>query len=326
MPSVRCQSKEREMDLENQYNSIDLNALDTFVLEQQQEHLHLDFKLVSKPDMGRDDRRNLAKAISGFANSDGGLIVWGVEARKNADGVDCATRLVEISPLALFVSKLNQLTSEAVNPTVDRIRHRAIVKSGDSGFALTIVPTSDSGPHMAKLGEDRYYKRSGDSFRKMEHFDLEDMFGRRKRPVLSLTYRLDKGSIIRRGEDTEGEVLIFIGIENRGRGSAKAPYLSLDVCLPYRLSSFTSAISRVQGMYRLPNAQGSNWARFEGMADVVIHPGTVYEVTRVEGTVSNNTAAALQLTYEIAAEDFPLQRGKLTVEAQDLVRAVQGKQ
>ena len=30
---------------------------------------------------------------------------------------------------------------------------------------------------MAKLGEDRYYKRSGDSFRKMEHFDLEDMFG-----------------------------------------------------------------------------------------------------------------------------------------------------
>lgn len=29
---------------------------------------------------------------------------------------------------------------------------------------------------MAKLEEDRYYKRSGDSFYRMEHFDLEDMF------------------------------------------------------------------------------------------------------------------------------------------------------
>ena len=179
---------------------------------------------------------------------------------------------------------------------------------------------------MAKLGEDRYYKRSGDSFYRMEHFDLEDMFGRRKRPVLSLTYRLDKGNITRRGEETKGEVFIFIGIKNRGRGSAKAPYLSLDVGLPYRLSNFASAGPQVQRMHRLPNAHGSTWARFEGMADVVIHPGTIYEVTRAEGTVSNNTAEALELTYEIAAEDFPLQRGKLTVEAQDLVRAVQRKQ
>jgi hypothetical protein len=39
---------------------------------------------------------------------------------------------------------------------------------------------------MAKFGQDRYYKRSGDTFRRMEHFDLEDMFGRRPRPKLEL--------------------------------------------------------------------------------------------------------------------------------------------
>jgi hypothetical protein len=59
------------------------------------------------------------------------------------------------------------------------------------------------------------------------------------------------------------------------------------------------------------------------MADVVIHPGTVYEVTRLEGTVTNDFAADLELTYEIAAEDFALQRGTLKVEAQKLIRAVQ---
>jgi hypothetical protein len=39
---------------------------------------------------------------------------------------------------------------------------------------------------MAKLGEHRYYKRSGDSFYKMEHFDLEDMFGRRQKAKLEI--------------------------------------------------------------------------------------------------------------------------------------------
>ncbi len=39
---------------------------------------------------------------------------------------------------------------------------------------------------MAKLGEDRYYKRNGQQFLKMEHFDLEDMFGRRQKPDLKI--------------------------------------------------------------------------------------------------------------------------------------------
>ena len=33
-----------------------------------------------------EERRNFAKAVSGFANSDGGLIVWGIDARPNSDG------------------------------------------------------------------------------------------------------------------------------------------------------------------------------------------------------------------------------------------------
>jgi AhpD family alkylhydroperoxidase len=117
--------------------------------------------------------------VSGFANSSGGIIVWGVDARKNAQDVDCAVGRKEIEPIKLFLSRLNALTGQAVSPIVDGIRHRAIETTENSGFAITLVPETESGPHMAKLGEDRYYKRSGDSFYKMEHFDLEDMFGRR---------------------------------------------------------------------------------------------------------------------------------------------------
>jgi hypothetical protein len=78
------------MNMVDQYAALDRTALEGF-LGQQTEHLQLDFKTVNSALLNRDDRMSLACALSGFANSSGGLIVWGVDARKNGDGVDCAT-------------------------------------------------------------------------------------------------------------------------------------------------------------------------------------------------------------------------------------------
>ena len=126
--------------------------------------------------MSRNDRKNLAKAVSGFANSDGGIIVWGIDARRNANGIDCASGKSEIQNVDLLLIKLNEHTGQAVSPFPDGVMHKPIKTGSSSGFVITLVPASSRGPHMAKLEEDRYYKRSGDSFYRMEHFDLEDMF------------------------------------------------------------------------------------------------------------------------------------------------------
>ena len=47
-----------------------------------QENRQLDFKLLSKGDFSGDDLRHLAKAVSGFANADGSVVLWGVDARR----------------------------------------------------------------------------------------------------------------------------------------------------------------------------------------------------------------------------------------------------
>ncbi|MBR6408801.1 MAG: putative DNA binding domain-containing protein, partial [Alphaproteobacteria bacterium] len=59
------------------------DALDEFILNMQSEELFLDFKQAvstgkNNNTLHKDDRKNLAKAISGFGNSEGGVIVWGV--------------------------------------------------------------------------------------------------------------------------------------------------------------------------------------------------------------------------------------------------------
>lgn len=179
------------MNLLETFESLSVAQIHNFARSSQEETLHLEFKTVSKADMsGREDKQNLARAFSGFANSAGGVIVWGADARRNTEGVDCVAGIVEIPTLSLFVSRLGKLTGEAVLPRVDGIQHRAIPTTGGCGFAVTLVPESESGPHMAKLGEDRYFKRSGTSFYRMEHFDVADMFGRRRRARLSVTSRV----------------------------------------------------------------------------------------------------------------------------------------
>src|SRR5258708_2690051 len=90
--------------------NLTLTNLDTFITDQQEENLHLEFKTVSDPRLERNDRKNLAKAIAGFANSDGGVVVWGIGTSANSLGVDLASAKCEIAPLSQFLAKLNQLT------------------------------------------------------------------------------------------------------------------------------------------------------------------------------------------------------------------------
>jgi hypothetical protein len=204
------------VDLKGQFETLDLSTIDEMLRVGREEDVRLDFKTVSAGDLSkRDDRRNLAIAVTGFANSSGGIIVWGIDARRDHAGIDRAVEAVEITTLPLFANRLADLSASCASPPVDGVLHKAIPRSGDKGFAATFVPESHSAPHMAKLGEDRYYKRNSSRFYTLEHFDLEDMFGRRPRPSLKLHVEIR----LRPGDDPHEE--LYLSLLNDGRAVAK---------------------------------------------------------------------------------------------------------
>jgi hypothetical protein len=203
------------MTLAETFDQLDWATIESYVELKQEEHLHLDFKTLRNAELtSGDDKRSIARCISGFANSSGGIIVWGIDARKNSDGIDCATAIVELRKPAVLVSRLNTLSGDATSPITDGIRHKPIINSkSGGGVVATFVPETDGGPFMALLGEQRYYKRSGDSFYQMEHFDLEDMFGRRQKPNLEM--------IIQPSKVENGVEEYSILVRNNGRAVAR---------------------------------------------------------------------------------------------------------
>lgn len=301
------------MSSDTLFRNIDLAQIDAFIDDKQEEDLHFEFKTIENAELSKNDKKIFAKALSGFANSSGGIVVWGVEARKNSEGIDCAIAKQPIKPLSMFISRLNELTGEFVDPLVDGVQHKKVLISDDEGFAITLVPVSDSGPHMAKGGEDRYYKRSGDSFYKMEHFDIEDMFGRRKKPKLSLYTKI-------RGKGVASQIII--GITNEGRGTAKAPYLAFKVDMPFRVSTYGLGGNFNDGLPKLPFSGGGLKNRYGAGSNVVIHPATTREVTLLRIGLDPRPEEAptqdINIEYEITAEDVQMIRDIKTITLDEL--------
>lgn len=124
------------------------------------------------PGLDKDDKKNYAKALSGFSNSVGGVLIWGIEARKlMPDSPDVATNERPISHLKKFLTDLNSLVSESIIPLNNKVENLMVTLPGevDKGFIVTYIPESPSPPVRAMLSLNLYFTRVGDSFVMMEH-------------------------------------------------------------------------------------------------------------------------------------------------------------
>lgn len=180
----------------------------------------LDFKKASNDSspLSRDDKGNLSIALSGFTNSAGGLIVWGVDCRRDRDGVDAVTDLKPIKGLKKFLSALQTCYPQVTSPGISEVQIEGIeeFENSDTGFAIVYVPRGEGEPVMATAaGLYRFYFRVNDKFEIMPQYMLADRFGRRPHPKLEMVWQPRAGG----SEETRKRVLL--GVKNVGLGPAR---------------------------------------------------------------------------------------------------------
>jgi hypothetical protein len=182
----------------------------------QVEREHFDYKWSASTDgkLHDDDKRNLGKALSGFANASGGVLIWGMREERGGVG------LAPIPKVEKFAGAMMQLAGQATEPAVEGLRVATLHSADGSGFACLLVPESQLPPHQVLLTGDahrRYYGRSGSSFIHLSHSTLADLFGRRPQPVLRVVVR-DFVVVRTMGGALNG---LSMTVENSGRGNAK---------------------------------------------------------------------------------------------------------
>ena len=211
-------------------------AIDQMILDRESESFFLDFKRSSDGGEGRkladEDRRNLAKALSGFGNSEGGVIIWGVDcstAPQDCDHADVARAKFPLADVDRFKSWLEGAVSGCAVPPHPSVEHLAIkIGEGPLGFVASLIPQSKDMPHQVILNikeQYRYYIRVGSDFVPAPHGILAGMFGRRPQPHLLCNHWSDGNIVV--GDTLQSN--LSMTLRNKGLGIATGPYLQLTI-------------------------------------------------------------------------------------------------
>lgn len=223
--------KERAREIYNKIKKENIKAVDEFISTRKEEELFIDFKRSANDGttntLHQIDRNNLSKAMSGFGNSEGGVIIWGVDCSRDLDGADVVKAKQPIQNVDRFISLLQGVISGCTIPVHSQVENYAIKEKGKkSGFVVTLIPKSNKAPHQT-IYNNQYYIRAGSSFVATPHSVLAGMFGKRPQPWVYLTYTVGPVKIKERPTG-EKEILCEIGLAlyNGGQGIARDTFLN----------------------------------------------------------------------------------------------------
>ena len=154
-----------------------------------QESIHLDYK-ASAALTGR--RGELSKDVSAFANSDGGVIVFGIEENNHLPiRVDSGVAHTELNR--------EQIENQIQGNVAPRIAHLEILQipiSGTHSIYVVAVGRSERAPHQDRVNF-RYYKRYNFKSAPMEDYEIQDVRNRAKQilPLVVVDIEIDQGAM-----------------------------------------------------------------------------------------------------------------------------------
>ena len=295
------------------------NYADIGKLIGKQENIFIDFKerehgWRSLGKLADNEKRIFCKAASGFAHQQGGVLVWGIEARKDPMGIDQATALKPFSDVKQFKQTLEDYIKYAIDPAVDGVQHRAVFVNDDEtaneGFVVSYFPKS-AGVHKALGGTtDDFYKRHGDSFTPLSTEDVKALFFRTLSPDVKLTLELNEATW--QGADFRRKYRF--GLHNKGSNAARfvSAYLSFHDYAPISMNWYDGEGNLGFPLGMLIDArQNTPYGKLLIMSgDVLLYPGqSILFATLV---AFSKTEKAPRIVYTIYAENMIPNVGEIT--------------
>lgn len=133
--------------------------------------------------LSKDDKKKaeIAKDVSAFANSDGGIILYGIEEQEHK-----AHALSYIDGNTYTKEWLEQVIQDNIQRRIEGLKIFPIRDNGDITKSIYIVkiPRSSNTPHMS--ADKCYYKRNNFRSVKMEEYEVRDLFYRESTPNLKI--------------------------------------------------------------------------------------------------------------------------------------------
>jgi len=179
------------------------------IFNEVEENIHLDFKDAQSIDKSDGKKKELSKDVSAFANSDGGIIIYGLK---------------EINHKASIVSYVDgniytkEWLEQVINSTIQRkIKDLKIIPIRNNGnieetVYIVKIPKSFDKPHIAK--DKRFYKRYNFESVMMEEYEIRDSYFQRQNSDLCIA----SFKVVNLTQDN-GELKMYFSIDISNSGN-----------------------------------------------------------------------------------------------------------
>lgn len=227
-----------------QLRSDGILTIEKMIVSGYQENFYFDFKNIAtqkgSTTLSEEDRKNLAKAISGFSNTSGGLIIWGI-----TDNRDNSFSKNPIDYSDAFVGLLNDSVSKLSLPIMSGVDSFVVKDNSGKGYIITEVPKYYFSPVQVnpalKIKDipGRYYIRSGSDFVIANHDIISSLYNRREQSEMVYQWGAsDSGSYL----ETAKEIKCRLSLILRNKGSA----VLRDIWVNHTASGIKTSLEKTQ--------------------------------------------------------------------------------
>lgn len=250
----------------------------------------LECKAPGAPQLDRGLKAQLAVALSGFANSGGGVVLLGVSTdSKLHAGLDVLTQIEPIGSCATLAKRIDRAIPTLVTPGVPCPACRVVrAKPSDTkGVIVLFVPSTGGDPAQC-LDDRRFYIRTAAEFVEMPYETLKRMFAGSQAPDLSPLF---DGRLVTRAQDGSWRVPLIL--HNDATRAAEQADFSVTVLNPGACDKVTA-----EGLQDVSNINPGT-TMFIGQATRPIHRGLNQVLGALRVTMKKGKRSRRVLNLEI---------------------------
>ncbi len=278
------------------YNALSrYSDLEDLIAEGEAESLHLECKSPGSPKLGKDLKNGLAKAISGFSNTAGGVILWGISTTRHAhSGLDVLTQIEPIGQCSSLAGQLASVVPRLTTPPILNVTSKTIKRrpKDTKGIVATHIPKHLGDP--VQSNEDNlFYFRSGDEFTVAPYEMIQRLFLATISPDLHPVFA---SALVKLAADGFWEVPIVV--ENRSSAVGQHVMVSIEVLNPSSCEKISATSFTDESDVNIGKTV------FHRALQSVIHRGlnTIAGTLRVKMKVRKRAKRLLRLKIEIYAD------------------------
>ena len=198
-----------------------------------EESLNLEFKRAGSLSKKNSSKKEIGKDISAFANSDGGIIIYGI-----AEENHIAKRPSFIDGNEFTKEWLEQIINTNIQRRITDLRIFPIRFGEEIKQTIYVVkiPSSKHAPHMCSR-DNRFYRRYEFESIPMYEYEVRNLYNRKDKTDLEIKDpQFSKGTLNKKrdGGISNQEIILKLGIENISNSIEKEYKLEMEVPSQFR--------------------------------------------------------------------------------------------